>query len=515
MKRFKKFFMVLALFACAISLFATGKAEKGDDESEFVTLTMYLVGDTVPDYGKMLDVLNERLKKDINAELDVKFTTWVDYQTKLRLMLVSGEEIDLVHTAPWHIYNEQSQAGSFVALEDLAPIYAPKTWAGYSEAVLEQTRVNGHVYMLPFNFSEPLGQGIVYRKDLADKYGIGVVNSREKLMEYMIAVKAGEGMIPYNAGEFDLSVWPNQCMEMQPSMPNIAVKRLMPITGSDGIVPFVLYDDANKIYVEFETDAFMEAAEYTREMYQKGLIPRNVLSNTVGSREAFLAGQSAITTLNPLNANELYLKVSSSHPEWELDYWLPMDSNESFEKAPAINNGISIPVASKHPERALMLLELLHQDQFYNDLSSYGIRGEHWTVDANGDITAPEGLNLANSGFPWDQPCPWGWREEKFYRLNVLKSSSAWSAVKKSQEAMSKIGVDQKWTGFSFDKSPVSTEISALNTVRSGVMTAMSWGVVDPKEGYAQLKDEFARAGLETVRAELKKQWSAYLATLK
>ncbi|MCG8453677.1 MAG: extracellular solute-binding protein [Spirochaetales bacterium] len=491
------------------SVFANGRAEEAS-ENEFVELKMYLVGDTVPDYDMMLDELNVLMEEDINASLDVNFTTWVDWQTKLRLILSSGEKVDLVHMAPWGIYSEQAQAGSLMDIRNLAPTYAPETWNSYNPDILKQTEINGGVYMMPFRYTEPIGQGIVYRKDLAKKYGINEVNSTESLMALLKAVHDNEAMVPFNAGEFDLTVWIGMAGMIQNSRPQSAFKVLL--ENTEGVIAYVNYDQPETILYDYESAYYKETMDFMRTMYNEELIPRNVLSNTIGSREAFLAGKSAMTTLNPLNANEEFQKIQNSNPEWELGYWLPMTTMASHEKAPAINNGMSIPTASENPERALMLLEKLHQDQRYHDLTTYGVQGVHWELTSDGEITAPQGLDLSDSGFQWDRPCPWGWREEKFYRLNVLKSPSVWGEVKASQETMYDIGVERKWTDFTFDKSNVSTEISALNTVRTGVFSALSWGLMDVEEGYQELIDDYDNAGIETVKQELEDQWSAYLA---
>jgi len=48
---------------------------------ERVELTMWLVGDSVPDYDLMLQELNKIMLEDINATLKVNFTTWTDWTT--------------------------------------------------------------------------------------------------------------------------------------------------------------------------------------------------------------------------------------------------------------------------------------------------------------------------------------------------------------------------------------------------------------------------------------------------
>ncbi len=503
----KKTLLLIIFSLTTIFAFANSNSETvaADETSE---LTMYLLGDTVADYPMMLEELNGLMANDINASLDVKFTTWVDWQTKLRLVLASGEKVDLMHMAPWGIYSEQAQAGNLLDLSELGPIHAPETWASYSEEVLKQAEVNGGVYMMPFNYVEPVGQGIVYRKDLATKYGVGRVNSAQTLYEYLTAVKENEDMIPYNAGEFDLQVW-SSFLTMFPTGNEKAEKTIL--YESEGVRAYINYANPEEILYDYEESPFLSASEFFGKLYAEGLITRNVLSNTVGSRDAFIAGKSSITLLNPLNANEQYQKLKESHPDWKLGLWMPETGWNALEKPPAINNGLSIPVSSENPIKALQLIEKLHQDQKYHDLTTYGVRGTHWDLDENDQIIMPEGVSLDDSGFPWDQPCPWGWREAKFYRLNPLTSAAMWDEVRDSQTELQEKLVDAKWTTFLFDKSSVSTEISALNTVRSGLYRGIAWGILDTEEEYNELVQDYKDAGIDTVKKELQKQWSAYL----
>jgi putative aldouronate transport system substrate-binding protein len=475
---------------------------------EKVELTMWLVGDSVPDYDLMLEELNKLMLKDLNATLKVNFTTWTDWTTKLRLALSSGEEIDLVHMAPWSIYDEQAKLGAFVALEELAPKYAPKTWESYSEEVLKQATVNGHVYMLPFRYVDPEGNGFLYRLDMAEKYGMGKVESIDDLEQYMKTVKEKEGIIPYNAGGFDNQVMSESFAMWMDSWPDSADENL--VVGQMNYIK-VFQNDPQNPFVLFEHPAFKEALQYARRFYLAGYWPKNVLANKSDSREAMLNGTSAITNLNPINANEEYRRLKAKNPSWELDWWSPYQRLTHPPKSPANNNGMSIPISSKNPERALMLLEKLHQDQNYHDLTTYGIRGKHWDLDDEAEIILPEGVTADSTGFPWDRPCPWGWREEKFYRVGPTKAKSTWPVIKEWITYIYESGAEKQFADFKFDKTNVTAELAAMDSVKTQYLDPLIWGMVDPDKGYAEFMEKMKQAGLEKVKEEFKKQWDAYL----
>ena len=77
----------------------------GPDISKAVTLTMYLIGDRPVDNDEVFEKINERLKAEINATIDVKFMSWSEYESKYPLIFASGEEWDIIYTADWCFYN--------------------------------------------------------------------------------------------------------------------------------------------------------------------------------------------------------------------------------------------------------------------------------------------------------------------------------------------------------------------------------------------------------------------------
>ncbi len=513
-KKSKYLIIILFIFFIYGLLISGCKKDKISSKiKERVELNMWLVGDTVPDYELMLDELNKIMVEDINATVKVNFTTWTDWTTKLRLALSSGEKIDLVHMAPWSIYDEQAKLGAFIPLEEIAPVYAPKTWASYSEEVLAQTNVNGHVYMLPFRYDDPEGNGFLYRLDLAEKYGIGKIKSIYDLERYLKAVKENEKIIPYNAGGFDnqvmsesfaiwMNIWPDSPDE------NLVVGQMNYIK--------VFQNNPQNPFVIFEHSAYKEALKYARRFYLAGYWPKNVLANKRDSREAILNGTSALTNLNPINANEEYKRITAKNPDWKLDWISAYQKLSHPPKSPSNNNGMSIPVSSKNPERALMLLEKLHQDQRYHDLTTYGIRGKHWELDSEGSIILPEGVSADTTGFQWDRPCPWGWREEGLYRVGPLKSNSTWPIIRDWITYISKNGSKKQFGDFKFDKTEVEAELAAIDSVKTQYLDPLNWGMIeDPERGYNEMMNKMNQAGLQKVKAEFNKQWREYLKNKK
>ena len=57
--------------------------------------------------------LNEKLKKDINATMDINYIGWGDMKLKYPLILASDEDVDWIFTADWAYYRQEAAKGAF------------------------------------------------------------------------------------------------------------------------------------------------------------------------------------------------------------------------------------------------------------------------------------------------------------------------------------------------------------------------------------------------------------------
>ena len=80
----------------SVSAPASGAQAGEPDTSEAVTLTMYLIGDRPVDNDEVFAKINEKLKEEINATIDVKFMSWGEYEQKYPLIFASGEDWDII-----------------------------------------------------------------------------------------------------------------------------------------------------------------------------------------------------------------------------------------------------------------------------------------------------------------------------------------------------------------------------------------------------------------------------------
>ncbi|MDD4796480.1 MAG: hypothetical protein PHO66_01765, partial [Eubacteriales bacterium] len=77
----------------------TGEEPPKTEDLPYAKIIWYTVGDQHADHDEVWGRFNEMLKQKMNTEVDIKFTTWTDWQTKYNVLLTSGEQIDGIFAA--------------------------------------------------------------------------------------------------------------------------------------------------------------------------------------------------------------------------------------------------------------------------------------------------------------------------------------------------------------------------------------------------------------------------------
>ena len=211
----KKLVTLLMVLAMLLSLAPTAFAEGTDysdwfpgvDTSEHVVLTMLVTGNVPTNKtNDVLAVFNEKLTEAINAELQIQWIEWADWQTKYQLALAMQDgSIDLVGTATDWLYAwDNARNGGFMALsEEMLKTYCPVTYASVSAEHWDMCKYDGEIYFAPEdNYAQWTNHGFMYRGDWAIAAGIedGDVNSWEELGVYFQYIKdTMPDVIPWDA----------------------------------------------------------------------------------------------------------------------------------------------------------------------------------------------------------------------------------------------------------------------------------------------------------------------------
>lgn len=484
---------------------ATQEAEAGPDISEEVTLVMYLIGDRPVDNDEVFAKINERLKAEINATIEVKFMSWSEYEQKYPLIFASGEDWDIIYTADWCFYNAQAtKQGFYEITQEALETYAPMTAETMYEEAWEQAKVDGKVYMLPMNYKEITAYVYMARGDLMDKYGITSVASLDEAEVYMDAIVQNEPtLIPIDVGsDYDKlflydRMWKKANWESDEKVIGIGPWQVMASVSE--------LDDSVSVLGTYDQPAFIETITRLKDWKDRGFWSKNAVVNTQNNTESFQAGKSALAMMNANTAKSVYASVSAEHPEWDIRVFDAQDG-----VPPVLNsylaNGMSIFSKSKHPERALMALDYLRNDEEVNSLFCYGIEGKHWEDAGDGLLVSlPDSANYA-----YDSNCNWGVRNDAYWRMieggipNMPELNAVWQETARSE----------RYQTFVFNDESVKNEIAAIGEIFDTDYKLLGLGFTDnPEADIAKLREKMEAAGAQKVYDEIQKQALAYLET--
>ena len=452
------------------------------DISKRADMLMYLIGSPARDYEEVLEQVNGKLDNDLNATLTVNWIGWGDFGTKYPLILASGEPADLIYASTWTNYYSEAAKGAFLPLEDLLPIYAPQTYAQITPDFMKQSTTGGHLYGVPAAFYQIGMMGYIVRGDLMKQYGMKSIDSIYDYGVFMDHVKNNNPEIE-----------PGDYMSTSDALDSYYAfaQDLLAIEH-----PFYIDLNADKPTVVnfYDLPGLIDHFKMMKEWGDKGYWSKTVLSDKEENK--FRDGKAA----SRLHNQDSWKSIWLTHPEYEAQFYF---GRPYAFKTAAMQDGMAVPAAAKNPERALMFLELLRNDEAYYDLMTYGIEGKHWKINDAGELLA-----LDTDGFAPEGYCSWGFKDPKFFKPPVGLPPNL-DEVTAALEVMS---TDNPYTLYYADYEPIKSERAAIFSVWQQYGLPLAYGYVDVENGLATVRDKLNAAGASVMQAELQKQLEAFMA---
>lgn len=470
--------LVGLLTGCTVSGTSNAGA-KSDHPSGLdpVTLKWYLIGSEQQDMSLVLEAINAYTQEKINATIDLQIIGWGDYSNRLQVINTSGENYDIAFTCSWaNNYALNAQRGTFLELTPLIEAYGQDLKAAINPKFLEGARIDGGLYAIPTN--KEIGQQavLVFNKDLVDRYNLDVsrVNTIADLEPLLKVIKDNE--------------------------PNVT-----PIATFDAFLPFdsILQEElpfafdvesgAGKVINKYEHPVTMETLKIMHDYYKKGYIKSDAATSTDSWN---------YEVPNWFVRKELYQPYAELIWQRSAGYDLLV---RPLQEPYIFNNSVTgsmhgISVTSKHPERAMMFLNLLNTDPYLRTLIDKGIEGVHYVANDDGTID--------------DLPA----RVERYnmpsFALGNLMIMPLYSNDPKDKweafENFNNSAIPSPALGFYFDTTPVRTEIASISNVSSEFARALLKGAVDPEVYLPEFNKKLKEAGLDKVLEEIQRQYDTW-----
>ncbi|MDQ6421970.1 ABC transporter substrate-binding protein [Paenibacillus sp. LHD-117] len=467
----------------------TEPAESEAPKLEEAELTLYYPGSPQKDEKEVEAAINDYLKDKINAKLDLVPIDWGSWDSKINLMISSSQPADLIFTAAWNGFTVNVGKGAFLDLTDLIDQYGKEMKEVMNPAFLDGSKVNGRNYAVPTNKELAASRGLLLRKDIVEKYGFDVstIHTAADLEPMLKTVKEKEaGMTPFYVSS-DSGLLTNLNFD----------------SLGDNTVPGVLHKVGSETVIlnEPATPEFKEAAELSRKWYQAGYINRDAATTKVKPDELMKAGKvfSYTASLKPGAAEEVMRTVGVPLVQVEL-------TEPTTTTGDTTGSMLAISRTSKNPERAMMLINLLHSDKTLNNLVNYGIEGKHYVKVSDNVIKYPEGVEAANSAY--SPGTNWQIGNQFLNYLFDTENPQKWELF----QAFNDSAKPSVALGFTFNSDSVKSEVAASVNVYKEYFGTLNAGTVDPDKYIAQFLDKLKASGVDKIIAEKQKQFDEWKA---
>ena len=473
MLRHKKLLALILGGVMTTSVMLTGcgssdkKAEGGAASEEPVNLVWYVIGKPQTDGELVEEEVNKYIKDKINATVDIKHIDFGDYSQKMNVIANSGEEYDLAFTCSWAFpYLENARKGAFLELNDLLDKEGADLKGVIDERLWKGAEVDGKIYGVP-NQKEIAGAPMwVFDKELVEKYDIPYqdLHSVEDLEPWLQIIKEKEpDFIPfYTQGDS------------------------IPLEFDEIMRPLGVFfnDDTLTVQNMYETEEMKAMMTKLREYYEKGYINQDAAVNNMKNevkRFMWKADGQPYAENGWGQALGREVVTSSIIP--------PYVTNNSTTGAMT-----AISATSKHPEKAMELINLVNTDSTLRNLLMFGIEGTHYEKVSDNQIKRdPNGPYSVTS-----------WAYGNLFDTYVLDSDPVdkWDAFEEFNQKAKTSTI----LGFKFDTEKVVTQMSAVSNTFKEFIKPLYTGSVETEETLEKLNKKLYDSGLEDIKVELQRQ---------
>lgn len=465
------------------AVFATGDAENGSSSEEPVTLQVIYPGNQSNRMAEFVPgAFNERLREELNIEVEVSYFPWDQYWNKKDLMIAAGEQIDWY----WHGAGGFSQViakRAAVPLNDLLQQYGQDLLQVIPEDNFGPFTLDGQIMAIPSQ-TAPTSEkflSILVRKDLMDEVGVSSIES--------IA---------------DLEDLYRKVLELHPEMgfaAEISPALLREYSGFGfsraGVEnSLMINEETGEVEVMFFTDAWQDVAKKVGEWNDLGWISEDLTIRPNEGMNRLVTGRYLFATGAISRPLEQINRLRNNVPDAELVEFLLAPEKPRYRLL-ASTEIVCVSPTAEHPEQAMQMLNWMFENQEHYLFSIYGIEGVDYTIEN-------ERLNLINTDRLWYE---WMFRNANYLVFpdsvseDFIQSYQSWDEGAQLSAAF----------GFSFDPSEVKNEEARINQVFLELVEPIMNGFVDFEEHYPQMVEDLENAGIERYRAEYQRQLDAYL----
>lgn len=463
-----------------------GSETQGDSlrPAELDTIKVILFGEESPRMAELMENEFQQIFIDeINTKVELLYLPWTENGSggKVDLMIASGQDFDAAIVDP----NWAASSVSKGYLQDLTSVidkYLPDWKENMNEVSFDPYRFDGGIYAIPVG-NKPTGgvySTVCVRQDIMDEIGMTDISSLEDLTAYATAAKEKYGLY----ATYDIA-------STEYIIRGTSDRNLTPLASGLWI------DQDTKEIVSFaESEEFEKAVKLYNEWYANGLIPKDMLTNTVtlpfqAGLTSFFRGTCGTTVIE--NEPNLKQVVPEAYTK---EYYISPE--KPIYKKTYESTAIQVPVSSTKADRVAMFVNLLQKNTELADAFIYGIEGTDYEVVDN-KIVATN-------------------KDELFYQWMVFNVN-----ISTFDERFPDDFIDtyRNWDneaipsatfGFTIDYEAIKSEKAQIESIWTELAQPMLAGIKDYDSNIDELVSELKSAGFDKYVAEIQRQLDEHLA---
>ncbi len=492
---------VMACLMLAALLTGCGNSgKKTADNGEYVELNWVFGGPgKLEDSDRVWEEFNKRLADYLpNTKVNFTCIPHADYAEKWRLMSAAQEDVDIVWVS-WSLdFLEEVGKGPYMDITELINEYGQDMKADFPEWLLDLTTVDGKIYAIP-NYqmmASPLGFSIDkphVEKGWLDLDAAEAVFSSGKVLhkddfkvfeDYIEKVQASGESVKYISSQFL-----DRALKGKIGKPAGGLERIIcnACIARD--------EEGYKVYNEI-TD-FPDNYEYydlVSEWYKKGYIRPDILENPTEKEGDYLLWWTSV-----FKGSEERLSQKYGRP---MEIFLMDGSLYVNYKGSSTNTAIAS--TSKHPERAMQLLNLMNSKKGAEllNLLVYGFEGEHYKKISDDRI---QWLGEKAIGYSENR---YGYQNWALGNALVTYTTDAdpdgWNQY--IDEDINKKATMSRLRGFSLDTKPIKMEIAQYGAVMKEYEYLDKGTTPNYKELLKERNAKLKEAGSEKIVQEVQRQ---------
>jgi putative aldouronate transport system substrate-binding protein len=372
--------VALTLTACSGSGEEAGEGEASTDP---ITWMSMLHTPVTPEKDGAIQAALEEATGD---EFEIQWIPAASVEEKLNAALASGALADIVSMYPIDS-SQVRQAMTSGMFWDVEPYLEEfPNLAAIDPAIIDAGRIDGGLYGVPTQ-RLMARYGVVVRQDWLDNLGLEVPHTIEDLGKVAVAFAEDD---PDGNGKDDTTGF----IDREESF-RVGFKSLTGYFGAGN--EFEVADDG-QVVPSFTTDAFKEAMEWYRGVYEAGGVNQEFVTvQKQNQQDAIAQGKGGIVVTGLFEAKNYLALAQNADPETPMEWALINDITHDgqphrilSDTTGGMGGWLSFPKSEVESEADLKRMlgfvdGLLGEEAF--GLMTNGIEGTHFEEDADGMVT--------------------------------------------------------------------------------------------------------------------------------